>query len=309
MRILVTGGAGFIGSHTVDLLLANGMQVVVFDNLLSGDLTHINLAHPQLKFVQQDVLDYSALLVEINRCDAVLHLAAIPSVPKSIENPIESMRVNLQGFLQVVQAIRVLKRPIRLVYASSAAVYGAETPLPCSDERPLSSAVLSPYALEKANVERYAELYAGLFGVKSLGLRYFNVYGPRQDPNSPYAGVISKFIECYRKEKPITIFGDGMQSRDFIYVADIAKANLLALQSSYCGVLNIATGVPETLRNLVSYIELVGGKLAQVDYAAARIGDIAQSYAKIDKAAKELGFRDSTSLEQGIHSLLKIVYN
>jgi len=304
-NILITGGAGFIGSHTADLLLQTGYRVVVLDNLATGKSKNLDLFHPELSFIPGDVLDYPALLTQVKRCDAVLHLAALPSVPKSIEDPINSLKVNMQGFVHVLQAIREAARPIRLVYASSAAVYGAETELPCNDNAPiLTNAPLSPYALEKASNERYADLYARLFGMNSLALRYFNVYGPRQDPTSPYSGVISKFLECYQKKEDITIWGDGQQSRDFIYVGDIARANLLALQSDYTGALNIATGVPETLQNLVKYIEKVGGESAQLNLAPARSGDIRESYASIQKAKDVLAFEYSVSLAAGIQQLM-----
>lgn len=308
-RILVTGGAGFIGSHTVDLLLANHFKVTVLDNLISGSLSHLNLSHPHLAFVEGDILDFPLLFNTLKHCDAVLHLAALSSVPQSIDNPIHSLKVNTEGFVNVLQAIRQLNKPIRFVYASSAAVYGNGAKLPCNDEEPLSETALSPYALEKANDERYAKLYDHLFLVKSLGLRYFNVYGTRQNPHSPYAGVISKFIECYQQNKPITIFGEGNQSRDFIHVSDVARANLLALQNPYCGVLNIATGMAETLKNVVSYIEKVGKKSAKIHVADPRFGDITASYAAIDKAARHLKFHAQWSLQQGIHSLFEIGYD
>jgi len=306
--ILITGGAGFIGSHTVDFFLQQDIQIVVFDNLATGKITNLNLFHPNLRFVQADILDYKILAAEIAKCDAVLHLAALPSVQQSIENPIESLQINTQGFLHVLQAIREAqqknKKTIRLIYASSAAVYGAEAPLPCSDEIPLPLNVLSPYALEKANNERYAALYATLFGIKSIGLRYFNVYGTRQIPSSPYSGVISKFIANYQKKEPILIFGDGTQSRDFIHVSDIAKANWLAVQSDYCGALNIATGVPETLINLISYIEKAGGYSAGTQFSAPRVGDISISYASTTQSEKALPFRYTTKLADGILDLL-----
>src|SRR3990167_4717098 len=283
-RILITGGAGFIGSHTADLFLQQDWRVVVFDNLVSGKLNNLNVFHPNLRVVQADILDYPALLKEVSACDVVLHLAALSSVPQSIEDPVQSLKVNTLGFLHVLQAIRESQKSIRLIYASSAAVYGCVAQLPCSDEKIVSSVVLSPYALEKANNERYADLYARLFGIKSIGLRYFNVYGERQDPNSPYSGVISKFIQCYQENKPITIFGDGEQSRDFIYVKDVAKANWLALQADYTGVLNIATGVPETLQNLIRYIEQTGQHPAKLQFEGARLGDIPHSYAKTTEA-------------------------
>ncbi len=303
-RILITGGAGFIGSHTVDLFLEQGVQVVVLDNLVTGKITDLNLFHPHLRFVQADVLDYPVLAKEVAACDAVLHLAALPSVEQSIADPIQSSKVNMGGFLQVLQAIRESNKDIRLVYASSAAVYGADAALPCADELPLTSAPLSPYALDKANNERYAELYHQLFGIKSVGLRYFNVYGSRQAPSSPYSGVISKFIDGYQKKEPITVFGDGQQSRDFIHVTDVAKANWLAVQSDYCGVLNIATGIPETLINLISYIETAGGHKAEVTFAAKRRGEIAHSYASTQQAKDKLQYCYTTGLAEGVRALL-----
>ena len=307
-HILITGGAGFIGSHTTDLLLQSGFRVTVYDNLSTGKLTNLDLFHPHLEFVPGDVLDYTALAVQIKRCDAVLHLAALPSVPKSIEDPVFSLKVNTQGFLHVLQAVREAARPIRVVYASSAAVYGGDAALPCSDElADIPTMPLSPYALEKANNERYADLYQRLFGIASLALRYFNVYGLRQDPESPYSGVIAKFIENYRTQGVIMIWGDGLQSRDFVQVSDIARANLLALQSDYVGVLNIATGVPETLQNLASYIEQAGGQPLQIIFAEKRVGDIRESYASVTKAEAALGFRSEIDLEQGIRLLMGTV--
>lgn len=304
-KILVTGGAGFIGSHTVDLLLQQGFQVVVFDNLSTGKLSQLDLFHPAFQMVQQDVLDYSVLLSELSRCDAVLHLAALASVPESIENPIQSLKVNTLGFLSVLEGIRALKKTIRLVYATSAAVYGQAVELPCSDEVPLTANVLSPYALDKMNLEKYADLYYQLFGIPSLGLRYFNVYGPRQDPASPYSGVITKFIHCFQKNETLSIFGDGEQSRDFIHVSDVSKANLLALKNDYCGVLNIATGVAETLNNLVSYLEKVSGKILPKEYFPAKAGDIAHSYGSVSKAKQNLNFKSTISLKNGIETLYR----
>lgn len=304
--ILVTGGAGFIGSHTVDQLLHQGHRVIVFDNLCTGKLDYLDLFHPALEVIQGDILDYPKLYSQIKKCDAVLHLAALPSVVKSIEDPIESMKVNSLGFLHILQAIREAKKRSRLVYASSAAVYGTAETLPCDDQKKLSDVLLSPYAIEKANNERYADLYARLWGIKSIGLRYFNVYGNRQDPHSPYSGAMTKFISQYKKNKPITIFGDGKQSRDFIHVSDVAHANLLALQSDYHGVLNIATGIPQTLLQLVHAIEKSGGKSAEITWSALREGDILQSYARIDNAKKQLSFHPKVSLTEGIELIMTI---
>jgi UDP-glucose 4-epimerase len=308
-NILITGGAGFIGSHTADLLLQAGFRVVVFDNLISGKLANLDLFHPDLQVVaneQANVLNYPSLLTQIKRCDAVLHLAAIPSVPKSIEDPVASLQVNLQGFVHVLQAVRESQKPIRVVYASSAAVYGDASQLPCSDDVAVLPPVLSPYALEKATDERYADLFARLFGIQCLGLRYFNVYGTRQDPGSPYSGVISKFMASYSQNAPITIWGDGQQSRDFINVLDVARANLLALQSDFVGILNVATGKPATLLSLLQCIEQVGGRPADIHLGAARAGDIRESYATTAKALQHLGFRAETSLLDGMRLLMNI---
>lgn len=302
-RILITGGAGFIGSHTADVFLQHGWRVVVFDNLSSGKLAYLNVFHPELRIVQADILDYPLLAGEVKAADVVLHLAALASVPRSIEDPIQSNKVNSLGFLHVLQAIRESGKPIRLVYASSAAVYGRMN-APCSDEVPLSAAALSPYALEKANSERYADLYSQLFGIHSLGLRYFNVYGERQDPKSPYSGVISKFMDCYQKNQPLTLFGDGLQSRDFIHVADVARANYLAVQSDYHGVCNIATGVSETLLQLISYIEQASGKSLEKQFMKSQAGDIKTSIGSTALSEKILSFRSSIPLADGIRTLL-----
>lgn len=303
-KILVTGGAGFIGSHTVDLLLENDYKVLVYDNFTTGKLSNLNLFHSQLEIIQGDILDYPKLSKEIARCDAVIHLAALSSVPRSIEDPVESLKINSLGFLNILQGMRAMPKPMRLVYASSAAVYGQMEHLPALDDVHLSTPTLSPYALQKAENEKYADLYLRLFDLPGIGLRYFNVYGPRQDPASPYSGVISKFIEQYQKKEPITIHGNGEQSRDFIFVKEVAKANLLALEKDYCGVLNIATGIPETLNKLIQYIERAGGRVSEKEFFAVRAGDILNSYGCIKKAAAYLSFQSQISLEEGIGELL-----
>lgn len=303
-KVLITGGAGFIGSHTADFLLQKNGEVTVFDNFSTGKLSNLDVNNAALRVVQGDVLNDEALLPEVERCDAILHLAALPSVPLSIEDPLRSHAVNMAGFLHVLQAIRTVGKPIRLVYASSSAIYGDTQQLPCCDESTINPSVLSPYALQKMQSEQYAALYAKLFQLPSLGLRYFNVYGERQDPQSAYSGVISRFIKHYQQEGKLTIFGDGHQSRDFIHVTDVARANYLALQSDYGGVLNVGTGVPETLLNLVSYIEAIGGEKTQRVFAAPRAGDIKASYAATKKAEQALGFRFELSLQDGLQYMV-----
>lgn len=305
-RLLVIGGAGFVGSHTVDLLLSQGKEVIVLDNLSTGKLANLNMQHPNLEFIEGDVLEYPLLLDLLPNCDAILHLAAIASVPYSIENPIYTSQVNTQGCLHVFEAVRAAKRPIRLVYASSAAVYGDVNDPPCRDDAALSSEPLSPYALQKRQAEEYAGLYARLHGVNSLGLRYFNIYGNRQDPNSSYSGVISRFIDAYNKDTELTIFGDGQQSRDFISVEDVARANVLALQSDSAGVLNIATGQPETLLQMVKYIEEAGKRPAKLKFAPARAGDIITSYGSTKMAEQKLSFKYTTTLKEGMRKMVSI---
>lgn len=303
-KILITGGAGFIGSQTVELLLQQGKQIIVLDNLFSGSLANLNLQHPNLEFIEGDVLEYPLVEDLLNGCDAVLHLAAIASVPQSIENPIYTFQVNTQGFLHVLEAVRKAKRPIRLVFASSAAVYGDLSDLPCRDDVPFTGIPLSPYALQKIHNENYATLYARIHGVKSLALRYFNVYGPTQDPASPYSGVISRFINAYKYDTNLTIFGDGEQSRDFIHVSDAAQANLLALNSDFCGTLNIATGVQETILDLIKYIEAVGKKPAKLQFEPRRVGDIKSSFAAINRAEAHLQFKFAMSLKEGVEKMM-----
>jgi UDP-glucose 4-epimerase len=304
-RVLVTGGAGFIGSHTVDLLLAEGKDVVVLDNLSSGKMENLDLSHPNLEFIEGDVLEFPYLEELIQTCDGVLHLAAIVSVPLSIEEPIYSFQVNTQGFLHVLQAVNRLARPIRIVQASSAAVYGNAKELPCRDDRSLSEEVLSPYALQKVHAEDYAKLYYQLHGIKSLALRYFNIYGPRQHPESPYSGVISRFLEAYQKDQELTIFGDGLQTRDFIHVSDIARANYLALQSQYHGVLNIATGNPCTLLQMIDYMATYGQHPAKMTFLPERKGDIRASYAATQMAETHLGFKYSLDQAEGMKRMIE----
>ena len=301
-RILVTGGAGFIGSHSVEYLLQQGCQVMVLDNLSSGKITNLDLSHPNLELLEGDILEFPLMVDLVKNCDAVLHLAAIASVPESINDPIYTMLVNTQGLVHVLQAVHVSRKSVRIVYASSAAVYGDTAHLPCREQQ--VETPLSPYALQKINGEQYASLFAALHGISSLGLRYFNVYGERQDPKSPYSGVISRFLDLYQQGETLTVFGDGLQSRDFIHVSDVARANWLALQSQQTGVVNIATGVPETLLALIDYIEAAGGKPARREFAPARAGDIKASYAATAKATECLDFTASISLKTGIAQLV-----
>ncbi|MBB5019881.1 UDP-glucose 4-epimerase [Chitinivorax tropicus] len=298
--ILVTGGAGFIGSHSVDALLSAGFSVRVLDNLSSGKLDNLP-KHPRLSFVQADISDAAAVDAAMDGVEAVLHLAAQVSVQASIESPAFSAQSNIAGFINVIEAAR--KHGVkRLVYASSAAVYGTPAQLPLDETSPTRP--LSPYGLEKLINDQYAALYRELHGFSSLGMRYFNVYGPRQDPRSPYAGVISRFIDRLQQQAPLTVFGDGGQTRDFIFVKDVAKANLAALQSSLQGVCNIGTGRSVTLLQMIDSLGQAASRGLQVDHQPARDGDIRESATQVTRMNQSLGVVASVGLIDGLKELV-----
>lgn len=275
--ILVTGGAGFIGSNLVDLLLAHGYAVRVLDNLSTGSLSNLSNAQSfidHFDFYHADIESFDDVVKASSDVSCIVHLAAQVSVQYSLQNPIESANTNVIGFLNMLEAARVNK-VTRFIYASSAAVYGHPAELPLSEVSAL--APISPYGLEKMINEQYAKLYSEVHGISCLGFRFFNVYGPRQDPKSAYAGVISKFFEKIECGHPLTIYGDGHQTRDFIYVADIAKACAAAIDSKVSGVLSVGTGHSVNLLELVEGIEATVGKQATVFHADPVKGDIQQS--------------------------------
>ena len=297
--ILVTGGAGFIGSHTVELLLESGYQVRVLDNLSAGSRSNLPKSD-QLRFIHGDILDRRIVQAAADGVSHVLHLAAQVSVQKSIDNPIQSCQQNILGFLTVLDAAH--KVDARLVYASSAAVYGEPVELPIRETSPVSA--ISPYGLEKIINEQYASLYARLHGTSQLGLRYFNVYGSRQNPASPYSGVITKFIHMILAGRPLTIRGDGLQERDFIHVRDVARANVAALFSDYVGVLNVAGGQAVTIRRLTEVMaQILGGQVA-LSHVPDIPGDIRQSVAQNGAMLEHLG-RPQVTLEEGLEELMQ----
>jgi UDP-glucose 4-epimerase len=298
--VLVTGGAGFIGSHTVEALLALGYRVRVFDDLSSGKRENLPLHHPDLELVIGDVRDAAVVRLAMHGVRGCIHLAAQVSAARSVEDPQGSATRNVLGFINVIEAVRARKVE-RLVYASSAAVYGNCDRLPLGeDETPQPT---NPYGLEKQVDELYADLYARLHGINSMGLRYFNVYGPRQDPSSPYSGVISRFMERLGSGEPPTVFGDGRQTRDFVHVADVAQANVLALASDSQGVCNVATGERVELRRLLEVLGDCIGAAPEPEYAAARAGDIRHSCGDNGRLRRRLGFKPVLKLEQGLADL------
>ena len=299
MHVLVTGGAGFIGSHTTDLLLAAGARVRVLDNFSSGKRENLP-SHPDLEVIAGDIRDPAAVTGALTGVTHVLHLAAQVSVQASVESPAESASVNIAGFLNVLDGVR--RAGIRrFVYASSAAVYGIPARLPLDESAP--SLPISPYGLEKAINDQYAALFLELYGVPTLGLRYFNVFGPRQDPASPYSGVISIFTRRLRDNLPLTVYGDGQQTRDFVYVGDVARANVLALGSPATGACNVATGQTITLLQLIDTLAGVAGTRPAVQFAPARSGDIRHSAADNIRLRTELKLDRYTAVREGLQRL------
>ena len=299
--ILVTGGAGFIGSHTVEALIAAGERVRVLDDFSSGRRDNLP-GSALLEIVEGDVRDPAAVQRAMEGVTRVLHLAAQVSVVRSIEDPVTSAAVNVGGFLVVLDAAR--RAGIgRFVYASSAAVYGMPDGLPLDESAPARPQ--SPYGLEKSVDDQYAALFAELYGMQCLGLRYFNVYGPRQDPASPYAGVIGRFIDCMRAGRPLCIFGDGEQTRDFVYVSDAGKVNVRALASTATGVCNVGTGHSASLLEVAKLLGEVSGRRLQIDHGPARAGDVRHSATSTARLREIMGDLQPVSLQDGVRALLR----
>jgi len=298
-KCLVTGGAGFIGSHLVERLVSEFPEIKVLDNLSSGLLENLEPFQKHIDFKQGDVRDLSTLQEVMSGVEVVFHQAALVSVPQSIENPIEAAMINDFGTLNVLEAARHCGAK-RVVFASSCAVYGDLPQLPKKEE--MDTKPLSPYAASKLHGENYARLYRDLYGLETVCLRYFNVYGPRQDPSSPYSGVISIFMSKAARGERVTIYGDGEQSRDFIYVADVVQANMLAAQRENISglTINVGTGKSVTVNSLWKNIAELAGVKGEPARANARPGDIRQSVAEISRANSLLDFEPRYSLEEGL---------
>lgn len=310
---LVTGGAGFIGSHIAEALLKEGHQVRVLDNFSTGhrrNLQEIQAASPSnLEIIEGDVQDRKACDQAVSGMDFVFHEAAQISVPKSVDDPENTQAVNIQGTLNVLQACK--KAGIqRVVFASSTAVYG-DSPLEEKSPKPKRETMtpnpLSPYALSKLVGEYYCRLFSRLYDQQAVALRYFNVFGPRQDPNSEYAAVIPKFIERLLQDSPAIIYGDGKQSRDFVFVGDVVQANLKACrQAGIEGeVFNVASGRSYTLLQLLGHLKKIIQSAREPVFAPARAGDIRYSKADIRKAGKTLGFQPGVGLRQGLKATVE----
>jgi len=301
MHTLVTGGAGFIGSHSVEALLEAGARVTVLDNFSSGKRSNLP-RHAALDVVEGDIRDEALVRSLVEPATHVLHLAAQVSVRASVEEPVASAGHNVTGFLNVLGAVKS-HREVRMVYASSAAVYGAPRELPLTESSPCEPS--SPYGLEKFINDQYAALFRSLYDVSTLGLRYFNVYGPRQDPASPYAGVISRFASRLNADEPLSVFGDGQQTRDFVFVKDVARANLAALRATATGVVNVGTGISVTLLELIETLARCAGRTPEVRFDPPASGDIRHSAMRPDRIREALAMLPRTTLHDGLTALLK----
>jgi len=299
---LVTGGAGFIGSHLAEELVRRGHKVRVADNLSTGKRQ--NLAHlPDVEFVEGDLADMAVAARVVQGMDYVLHQAAIPSVPRSVKDPITSNRANVDGTLNVLVAARDAGVR-RLVFAGSSSEYGDTPTLPKTEDMP--SSPLSPYALQKVMGTEYCRMFTRLYGFETVVIRYFNVFGPRQDPGSPYSGVISLFATALIEGRQPTIYGDGGQTRDFTYVANVVDGVLRACTAPEAAgeAINVACGTRISLNELLRVMNAVVGTSVQAIYAEPRAGDVRDSQADITKAKQLLGYVPIVGLEEGLRHTL-----
>jgi nucleoside-diphosphate-sugar epimerase len=301
---LVTGGAGFIGSNICEELVSRGGDVRVVDDLSTGKIENLDHLMDKIEFVECDVSDAASLEKAMNGVSYVLHQAAIPSVPRSMKEPLKTNQANVIGTLTVLECARRLSVK-RVVFASSSSVYGDSETLPKHEE--MVSAPKSPYAVTKAVGEQYCKLYTSAFEVPVVMLRYFNVFGPRQDEASFYAGVICKFTSALLDGRKVTVYGDGEQSRDFTYITNVVNANLSACTADRAvgQVINIGGGAQTTINELVSVLSEITGVKAEMDHLDPQPGDVRHSLASIDKAKKLLGFEIGVGLREGLEKTVK----
>jgi UDP-glucose 4-epimerase len=302
-KVLITGGAGFIGSHLAEHLLAAGSSVRVLDNLSTGKRANLPV-HPKLEFVQGDIRDKRHVSESVHGVDAIVHLAAVASVQASVDDPTGTHATNFDGTLHLLEAARQ-EHIRRFLYASSAAVYGDNTRLPLIEDEVLNP--LSPYAADKLAGEYYLRFYHAKFGIETTAFRFFNIFGPRQDPSSPYSGVISIFVERVSRGEPVTLFGDGQQTRDFVYVGDLVKllTQALTLKDMAGQVINVGRGKQCSLLDLLAALEQLTGKPVERRFAAARFGDIVHSCADVTRLVRLLGKAPQTDIVTGLGKILR----
>ncbi len=300
---LVTGGAGFIGSHLVEALLQQGQRVRVLDNLATGRPENLGLVLPHIDFIEGDIRDEAIVHQAMSGVELVFHLAAMVSAPQSMAQPREAESINTLGTLTVLEAARAA-RVSRLILSSTCAIYGDEPTLPKIES--MLPQPKSPYAISKLAAEQYCQLFAGALNLETVVLRYFNVFGPRQDPASPYSGVISIFVDRMSRGLPVTIFGSGEQTRDFVFVSDVVRANLLAAQAPEAAgqLFNIGTGRATTINQLFVALSQQLHYDRPPLYHPARPGDVFHSYAHPGRAAALLGWQSQVKFDVGLKTLI-----
>ena len=300
---LVTGGAGFIGSHLVEDLVAGGCRVSVLDDLSTGKMENLRPCDGKINFFKGDIRDTDMVLRALEGCEAVFHLAAMVSVPQTVADPLLSTAINIMGTATVLEAAR-RKNCRAAIFASSCAVYGDDPQQPKTEKMPTQS--LSPYALQKLTAEQYMTLFSQIYGLPAVSLRFFNVYGPRQDPSSAYSGVISIFMNRALARQAPNIYGDGRQSRDFIFVKDIVRALMMAAGPAAAGrVINVGSGDSVTITELWEKITAMAGIQVPARYVEPREGDIRHSRSSIELARGLLNFEPSVRLDEGLKQTFK----
>ena len=303
MVVLVTGGAGFIGSHLTERLLAAGHQVRVLDNLSTGKRDNLP-THAALQFIEGDIRDAGCVGPAVAGCDAIVHLAAVASVQASVDDPAGTHATNFLGTLNLLEAAR-RSGVRRFLYASSAAVYGDTAELPVREDSVLQP--LSPYAADKLAGEHYLFFYGHKYGLKGTAFRFFNIYGPRQDPSSPYSGVISIFVDRARTAQPVTIFGDGQQTRDFVFVADLVEILFGSLSDERTAgvVMNVGRGVECSLLEMLGDLEQLYSRSIERRHVDPRVGDIKNSRADVSRLKRLRGSVPQTTIRIGLARLLE----
>ena len=299
MRYVVTGGAGFIGSNTVDELVRRGHSVVVLDDLSAGREDKLAEIRNKITFIKGSITDIEVVRKAMHEAEYVMHLAARTSVPRSVKDPIETNKINIEGTLNVLVAAKELKVK-RVVFAASSSAYGETPTLPKVET--MQPEPISPYGVTKFVGELYGQTFGRCYGLENVALRYFNIFGPRQDPGSPYSGVLAKFCTAFLQGTPPSVFGDGEQTRDFTYVENAVQANLLACEAPNVSgkVFNVGVGGRVSLNEVLRELRKITGKALEANYEPAREGDIRDSQADISRAREFLGYEPQVSFEEGL---------
>jgi nucleoside-diphosphate-sugar epimerase len=299
MRYVVTGGAGFIGSNTVDELVRRGESVVVLDDLSAGKEENLAEIRNKISFIKGSIIDLEAVRRAMQEADYVLHLAARTSVPRSVKDPLETNKVNIEGTLNVLVAARDAKVK-RVILAASSSAYGETPALPKVET--MQPEPISPYGLTKYVGELYGQMFGRVYGLQNVSLRYFNVFGPRQDPGSPYSGVLSKFCAAFLEKTEPVVFGDGEQTRDFTYVDNVVQANLLACEAPVAAgkVINVGTGARFSLNQTLQLLREISGENLQAKYEPVREGDIHDSQADIALSRELLKYEPTVDFPEGL---------